>query len=421
VSVRTLVRGGCVLTLGVKTPNLTQGDVLIVDGLIAEVGAGLRDRDAEAVDVTGTIVMPGFVDTHRHAWRSLFRNLGEATTDDQLRTIAEHHMRPEDVYAATLVGLLGAAEAGITTVVDWSPLPDRDGLAEAALRAHADAGLRTVFATTIQPDAEAIGRLTAVAGPSTAIACGTSLTGPDDPAARWRAARSLGLRIHAHAGGASVPGSATATRSLLAEDVTLVHPVGFDGTDLEAIAGSGSAVSLAPSSEMADGRGAPPIQELIDRDIRPGLGVDDERVTPGDLFAQMRATISMQHATVFDRKLAGKAGLPKLMSTRDAIRFGTVDGARAIGLGGVTGSIEPGMQADIVVLATDRANIFPVNDPIGAVVWGMDTSNVVHVLVAGRFVVRDGRLVADARRATEIARDAHDHVMSASGLRGSAA
>jgi cytosine/adenosine deaminase-related metal-dependent hydrolase len=109
------------------------------------------------------------------------------------------------------------------------------------------------------------------------------------------------------------------------------------------------------------------------------------------------------------------------MTTRDAIRFGTVDGARAIGLGGVTGSIEPGMQADIVVLATDRANIFPVNDPIGAVVWGMDTSNVVHVLVAGRFVVRDGRLVADARRATEIARDAHDHVMSASGLRGSAA
>ena len=54
-------------------------------------------------------------------------------------------------------------------------------------------------------------------------------------------------------------------------------------------------------------------------------------MTPGDLFAQMRATISVQHATVFDRKLAGKAGLPKLMSTRDVIRSATIDGARAVG------------------------------------------------------------------------------------------
>ena len=74
---RTLLSGGCVLTLGAKTPNLTQADVLIEDGVVAEVGTGLRARDAELVDATDTIVMPGFVDTHRHVWTSLFRNLGE--------------------------------------------------------------------------------------------------------------------------------------------------------------------------------------------------------------------------------------------------------------------------------------------------------------------------------------------------------
>ena len=136
-------------------------------------------------------------------------------------------------------------------------------------------------------------------------------------------------------------------------------------------------------------------------------------MTPGDLFAQMRATISMQHATVFDRKLAGKAGVPKLMSTRGVIRHATVDGARAAGLGAVTGSLEPGKQADIVMLRTDRPNIFPINDPIGAVVWGMDTSNVDWVFVAGRPLMRSGALDANVDRARDLAttaqrpRDAH--------------
>jgi imidazolonepropionase-like amidohydrolase len=78
----------------------------------------------------------------------------------------------------------------------------------------------------------------------------------------------------------------------------------------------------------------------------------------------MRAAISFQHATLFELKLAGKAGVPKLLTTRDVIRYATFDGARVAGLGGVTGSLEPGKQADIVVLRTDRPNISPVNDPI---------------------------------------------------------
>ena len=106
--------------------------------------------------------------------------------------------------------------------------------------------------------------------------------------------------------------SEAAKQGLLGEDVTLVHPSGLDDADIDAIAASGASVSLAPSSEMAAGLGTPPIQQLIDRDIRPGLGVDDERIGPGDMFAQMRATISMQHATVFDRKLAGKARRPSI-------------------------------------------------------------------------------------------------------------
>ena len=175
-------------------------------------------------------------------------------------------------------------------------------------------------------------------------------------------------------------------------------------------------MSLSPSSEMASGLGSPPIQQLIDHGIRPGLGIEDERVAPGDMFAQMRATISLQHATVFDRKLSGKAGLPRLMSTRDVIRFATVDGARVAGVGRETGSIEPGMQADIILLRTDRPNIFPINDPIGAVVWGMDTSNVDRVFVAGRPLMRGGTLEANTERARDLATAAQRRVATAAGL-----
>ncbi len=402
--------------------------------MVAEVGPGLRARDAELVDATDTIVMPGFVDTHRHAWRSLFRNLGEGAWGggSRMGSASGDLFQPEDVYAATLIGLLGAIEAGITTVVDWSNLRLDDGLAEAALQAHSDTRLRTVFVHAPRAntddqglDAAAIrqfvGRLTDAAGPLTTIAFGSEISGANDlerVELDWTVARELGLRIHAHVDPETSGSGAIAElarRSLLGKDVVLVHCSSLDNEDVEAIASSGASVSLAPLGAMAGLVGTPPIQSLIDRDIRPGLGIEEEQLTPGDLFAQMRATISMQHATVFDRKLAGKAGVPRLMTTRDVIRHATVDGARAAGLGTVTGSLEPGKQADIVMLRTDRPNIFPINDPIGAVVWGMDTSNVDHVIVSGRAVMRSGVLDADVARARNLASVAQSRMTASSG------
>ena len=435
---KILLRGGCVLTLDPKSGNLRRGDVLIEDGRIAEIGEGLRVRDAEAVDATDTVVMPGFVDTHRHAWESLFRNFGEGGPSEETSVLPAaygRHYTPEDVYAATLIGLLGAAEAGITSVVDWSDIQLDPKHADAALEAHADAGLRTVFVHSVPSWAEnqeagrsALRRLVA----DQADALTTIAFGPADPvpsdrqgadfkklADDWGLARELGMRIHAHAGSEVSSGgvvSDMAGKGLLGGDVTLVHCTNLNDDDLDAVSSSGTMVSLAPSSEMAGGRGSLTIQRLIDRGVRPGLAVDTERVAPGDMFAQMRAAISMQHATFFNLKLAGKASLPRLLTTREVIRYATIDGARVAGLGGVTGSLAPGKQADIVVLRTDRPNIFPINDPIGAVVWGMDTSNVDWVFVGGQVLMRNGVLEADVERARQLALDAQRRVAAASGL-----
>jgi cytosine/adenosine deaminase-related metal-dependent hydrolase len=367
--------------------------------------------------------MPGFVDTHRHAWRSLFRNLGGGAEAIDPAGFGSRYTA-EDAYAATLVGLLGAIEAGVTTVVDWSDIQVDETFTDAVLQAHADSGARTVFVHADAPWSAAssggLHRLVSdgpgAPGPSTTVAFG-----PADPAtvdldsvtSAWGEARELGMRIHAHVG--STPQergivSSLGGRGLLGPDVTLVHGTHLDGSDIEAISSSRAGVSLTPSQEMIGGHGAPPLQALIDRAIRPGLGVGDETEGPGDIFAQMRAANSLQHATLFDLKLSGKAGVPNLLSTRDVIRYGTIDGANAIGLGGVTGSLTPGKQADVIVLRGDRPNIAPINDPIGAVVWGMDTSNLDWVLVAGHPLMRDGALVADVPAARDRALAAHVRV-----------
>jgi len=240
-----------------------------------------------------------------------------------------------------------------------------------------------------------------------------------------RAAGATGARMPGGAAGHQLAAEAVhqavgvTAGGLLGDHVTLVHHIRVDDADLDAVSSSGAAVTLGPSSEMAGGLGAPPIQELLDHGLRPALGIDDERVAPGDMFAQMRQTISLQHATVFDRKLRGKGSLPRLMSTRDVVRAATVEGARVAGLRGVTGSLEPGMAADVIVLRTDRPNIWPVNDPIGAVVWGMDTSNIDRVVVGGRTIVADGTLEADVGEVRAIALLARERVATASGLASS--
>ncbi|MGB7860576.1 MAG: amidohydrolase family protein [Acidimicrobiia bacterium] len=425
---RVLIKGGCVLTLDKSVGNFRQADVLIENDLISEIGTGLRSRDAEVVDGTDTIVMPGFVDTHRHLWNSLFRNLGTQAAIAGPEVYGALY-KPDDVYAATLIGLLGAAEAGITTVVDWAELSFQDQLAEAALQAHTDSGLRTIFVGAVNPWNGRRGQprtskeqVSGAMGPRTTVAFGSESPAELETsllAEEWRVAREQGLRIHAHVGSTSEERGITAglvEAGLLGPDVTLVHCTKLDDADLDAIASSGAHVSLTPTIEMIAGLGAPPLQKLIDIGIRPGLGIGGELEAPGDLFSQMRTVNSIQHATLFDLKLAGKGGVPNLLSTRDVIRYATTDGAGAVGLGDITGSLTPGKKADIIVLRADRPNIAPLNDPIGAVVWGMDTSNVDWVFVDGEPLMRDGALVADTHSARTAAIAAQTRISEEAGL-----
>lgn len=184
------------------------------------------------------------------------------------------------------------------------------------------------------------------------------------------------------------------------------------------IADTGGTISLSAPTEMMMGHGMPPIQKFLDRGLRPSLSVDAETNMPNDMFTQMRTVNSLQRSMIFEKKLARKGGLPAFLTARDVLEFATIEGARANGLLDKTGTLTPGKQADFIMLRTDLPNILPVNDPISAVTWGMDTSNVDSVFVAGKALKRDGKLLnVDLNRLMQKAYESRDYVVTTSGFK----
>jgi cytosine/adenosine deaminase-related metal-dependent hydrolase len=238
----------------------------------------------------------------------------------------------------------------------------------------------------------------------------------------WKLARDVGARISVHVGvgtfGKRHKLSEFGHAGLLGNDTTYIHCTTLDEEEIQMIVDTGGTVSLAAPVEMMMGHGMVPIQEFLDRGLRPSLSVDVETNVPGDMFTQMRTILSVQRALSFNRSLSGDKNAPSLLTARDALEFATIEGARANGLDHKIGSLTPGKEADVILLRTNRINVMPINDPIGAVVWGMDTSNVDTVLVAGKLMKSKGQLVGiDLEHVRKLVYESRDYVIKKSGFK----
>ena len=440
---RTLLKGGIVLTLDSQLGNFTQADVLIDGTKIAAVGPNLMNGEAEVIDASNTIVMPGFVDTHRHIWEGVLRNIG---TDVPLEGRASYlsfvlgklapAFRPVDAYAGNLVSALGAIDAGITTLLDWSHIQASPDHTDAVVKALHDSGLRAVFAYGFpwwgtwndrQPSWFVRAAREYFSSKDQLLTLALAAPGPeftDFEVARdhWKLAREVGARITVHVGvgsyGQEGKVQEMGAAGLLGHDTTYIHCTTLNDTEIQMIVDSGGTVSLASPVEMMMGHGMPPIQKFLDRGLRPSLSVDVETNIPADMFTQMRSVISLQHALAFEKILAGQHNVPNRITTRDVLAYATIEGARANGLEDKVGSLTPGKEADIIMLRTDRINVMPINDPIGAVVWGMDTGNVDTVFIAGRAMKRNGELLyVDWNAVKKMVTDSRDYVVKKSGFK----
>jgi cytosine/adenosine deaminase-related metal-dependent hydrolase/ribose/xylose/arabinose/galactoside ABC-type transport system permease subunit len=433
---RKLIRGGLVLSLDPEVGDFARGDVLIDGDEIAAVGPGLSASDAEMIDASGMIVMPGFVDSHRHIWEGLLRNIG---TDVPLEgrvsyiSFVLHKLapafRPEDAYIGNLVSSLGAIDAGITTLLDWSHIQASPAHTDAVIQALGDSGMRAVFAYGFpwwgkweerQPSWFVRAATEHFSSQDQKLTLALAAPGPeftDFEVSRdhWKLARETGARITTHVGVGSYGQDAKVQEmgeaGLLGPDTTYIHCTTLNDTEIQMIVDSGGTVSLATPVEMMMGHGMPPIQKFLNRGLAPSLSVDVETNAPADMFTQMRTVIALQHA------LANEAGLATI-GMRDVLGYATIEGARANGLEDKVGTLTAGKAADLIMLRTDRINVIPINDPVAAVVAGMNTSNVDSVFIAGRAMKRGGKLLhVDWPAVRRMVDDSRTHVIEKSGFR----
>jgi 5-methylthioadenosine/S-adenosylhomocysteine deaminase len=433
---RKLIKNGFVLSLDSEVGDIAGGDVLVDGGRIVEVGRGLTAGDAEVIDATGMIVAPGFVDTHRHIWEGLLRNIG---TDVPLEgrtsyiSFVLHKLapafRPEDAYVGDLVSALGAIDAGVTTLLDWSHIQGSPAHTDAVIQALNDSGMRAVFAYGFpwwgkweerQPSWFVRAATEHFSTKDQMLTLALAAPGPeftDFEVSRdhWKLARETGARISTHVGvgtyGLDGKVQEMGAAGLLGPDTTYIHCTTLNDTEIQMIVDTGGTVSLAAPVEMMMGHGMPPIQKFLDRGLCPSLSVDVETNVPADMFNQMRSVYALQ------RNLAAASGRDPI-STRDVLAYATVEGARANGLDSKVGTLTPGKHADVILLRTDRMNVTPLNDPVAAVVLGMDTSNVDTVLIDGRVMKRNGKLLhVDWPSLRRQASEARDRVISKSGFR----
>src|SRR5882762_1213383 len=398
---RYVIRGGHVMTMDPSMPNkgeFAQADVLVEGKKILAVGPNLHAGGAAEIDARGKIVMPGFIDTHHHQFETALRSflangilINDASGSPSanptyfeyiLLTFAPKY-RPEDVYISELFGGLAQLDDGVTTVHDVSQIHHSPDHSDEAIRALFDTGRRAAFGYF-----ESAGGVAGNQYPQDAfrikkqffsssdqlvhmIMGGEVYLGDTTTDQSWTIGRQLDLQIAAHilspfgirpifdklAAGTGGNGHIG-----IGADNLFIHMTGMADAAWQKVRDVGAQVSIAFPIEMNMRHGIPPILKLQSLGLEPSLSSDVEVTMTADFFTQMRVCMNMQRMVVNQMILeqgdfyppnqypTPAAGTPPLLTTRDVLRFATINGAKHLRLDKKTGSLTPGKEADIIIL-----------------------------------------------------------------------
>ena len=423
---KTLIRGGSIVTCaGDGTDGrVIHGDLLVVGGRIAAIGkvpkkllepspgaAGI----VRVIDATGCAVTPGLVQAHVHLCQVLFRG---AADDLPLLSWLKERIWPfeaahdeRSLAASAELGLLEMMLAGTTTILDMGTVHAYDAVFDACVRA----GMRVFGGKAMMDVGEGVpkglrestkqslresdtlretwtgkgdGRIAYAYAPRFILSCTEALF-------RGTAERSeaTGALLHSHV--AEHPDERVAVKKALGDDdlamlrrwgfkgprTLLAHGVQIRDDEADALAKDGTRIVHCPSANLKLGSGIARIQELDDRGVQLALGADGAPCNNN-----LDPWVELRHAALLAKFRSSTTALP----AQRAFRLATIDGARALGIDGITGSLEIGKRADIVVVRTDGPHAEPCGDVYSRLVYACTSRDVEHVLVDGTHVVKDG-------------------------------
>jgi cytosine/adenosine deaminase-related metal-dependent hydrolase len=442
---RMLVRCGWVVSMDEEVGDLTDAEILIEDDEIAAIGKNLGAASDETVDASDMIVMPGLVNAHMHTWEYGLRGFGAAWLSADYHKNIHGNMatryQPEDNYVANLVGALDQINNGVTTLFDWCHNLRNLEMAERSVDALEESGIRAVFGhgTAKPPQRPGDRHYSEVPHPRERIEAlrkgrfasddrlvrlAIAMLGPDQSTAEvmlhdYRLAREFGLLSTAHSFAPPerrlIPDGLRllAEHGLLGPDHNICHGNYFSDQELKTAIDAG--VSVTPTV-LVETRGKAP-RPLTGRaralGALPSLGIDTPPMVSADMFDETRMAFHDLRRTLFlDNEAAGGEQFTQApLGAREALRWATLGGARALMLEDKIGSLKPGKKADMIFLRAGDLNLHPIHDPVAAIVNLASGRNVDAVIIDGAFRKRNGKLLFPervlAKRQSELAESAN--------------
>jgi 5-methylthioadenosine/S-adenosylhomocysteine deaminase len=427
-----LFKGGTIVTMDANVPNLATGDVLVEDDRIVTVGANLKVDDAEVIDAAGSIVLPGLIDAHHHAWLGVMRRMMPDVDDlfAYIYVVAETlgaHYRSLDMYLSTRLTAVASLDAGITTIIDACHSSRSPEHTNAALEALDSAGIRALHMVGAAMDKKA----SAAHLPQDLERLALNWNGGTSRVRVglfgqlnldwWKVARRLDMQILTE----FIGDLARLTPEFAEPGVLGAHNIFNHCTRIpqetwKLFANAGVNVTVNPRSDALFGFDDESFayQQAIDHGLTPALGIDLDTAFGSDLFGEMHALFGQQRSAMRYRRFRGEADAPAPISVEAVLQAATINGARAAGLERSIGSLTPGKQADIIMVRTSGVAVFPVNNAIGTIVQAIERSDVDTVVVAGQLRKRAGKLIdVDLAKLSAEVTASRDYLLDASGYR----
>lgn len=420
---KTVITNGIIVTMNRDMDMYPEGYVIVEDNRISEVGPmealahriteweSSRQEGISIMDAGHGIVMPGMVNTHCHMGMVPFRGLGDDCKDRLRVFLLPMESRAMDRELASLSSRYAICElllSGVTTVMDMYYFED------AVAEAMDQMGIRGIAGETVMEEASCD-----AGTPREAIALGEELIkryrnhpriqGCIAPHGTTTCSSSTLQAIHQVNDRYGVPFTLHVAEmdyemsylkeqygctpieyldrlGILDSHTLSAHSIRLTEQDISLMAKSGSSVAHCIGSNTKAAKGVAPVSSMLEQGLAVGLGTDGPASgNTLDIFTQMRFC-----ANFHKNETGNRSAFP----AKDIVSMATIWGAGALGLDHVTGSLEPGKEADLVVVETDSPNMFPVYDPYSALVYSARADNVRDVFVAGRCLVKDRQLVS---------------------------
>ena len=413
----TIIHNCTIITVNPEFDIIKHGTICIKDGRLEQISAKAHDQESpdskKVIDAKGGIVMPGLINTHTHLPMTLFRGLADDLPlniwlNEHIFPAEQKHVNPETVRYGTLLACSEMLLSGTTTCCDGYFLEDTVAKAvnDSGMRAVLGQGVIDFPAPGVSDPSENIKTAVEFAkkwlgvSPNIipSIFCHSPYTCSTRTLKDAKAyADNKGILFQIHVSETKqelnqiqsehrmTPIEYLDSIGILDANTLLAHCIWIDEHDIEIIAKQNAKISHNPESNMKLAAGIAPVPRCLKAGITVGLGTDGCASNNDlDLFQEMDTAAKLHKVVSHD---------PTVMDAKSVIIMATIAGAKAIGLGNETGSIEVGKQADLIIIDTDKPHLTPMYNPVSHIVYAAQGSDVRDVLVAGEFLVRNRKLL----------------------------